>query len=163
MSHFSSKGLLGIKEVTNLLKKKKLHSSRRPLEPERSLLLVTGSFSSSTLLVLAPVLLCLAKPRELGGKGGCRACTGGTVLRRSVNLGSIRPPERVGFPAGSTQTCCPAQKNTLTPASRNASLPRLVKVSQNISASQCYTRRQPDSAFRFRIKNNCWIPTQKQK
>lgn len=93
--------------------------------------------------------------------GGCHTAVGGTVLWRSVNLSSIRPPERVGFPAGITQTCGPALKNTLAPVSRNASLPWLVKVSQNISASQCYTRREPDSekdTFKLGLKPTAGFP-----
>lgn len=93
--------------------------------------------------------------------GGGLTVVGGTALRRSVNLGSIRPPERVGFPAGITQTCGPALKNTLAPVARNASLPWLVKVSQNISASQCYTRREPNSerdTFELGLKPTAGFP-----
>lgn len=93
--------------------------------------------------------------------GGGRTAVGGTVLWRSVNPDSIRPPETVGFPAGITQTCGLALKNTLAPVSRNASLPWLVKVSQNISASQCYTRREPDSekdTFKLGLKPTAGFP-----
>lgn len=92
---------------------------------------------------------------------GVLTAVGGTVLWRSGNLGSVRPPERLGFSAGITQTCGPALKNTLAPASRNLNLPRLVKVSQNISASQCYTRREPDSerdAFKMGLESTAGFP-----
>lgn len=149
--------------MTNLLSKKRIGFLKGLLEFEWSQLSLIGRFISFLLLaaILASKLLCLPKPRRskyevpdhwgtqskgdvCGMEEGLTAVSG-TVLWRSVNLGSIRPPERVGFPAGIIQTRGPALKNTLASVFRNASLPWLVKVSQNISALQCYTRREPDS------------------
>lgn len=139
-----------------------------------------GSLLSSLLLsaLLAPKLFCPPKPRsskyEVPGHWGMQwegrwcvtsrgvlTAVGGTVLWRSGNLGSVRPPERLGFSAEITQTCGPALKNTLAPASRNVYLPQLVKVSQNISALQCYTRREPDSerdAFKTGLESTAGSP-----
>lgn len=140
-----------------------------------------GRFVSSLLsAIIVSKLLCLSKCRRSKGEapghrgmqcegecvwqgGGDHTAVGGTVFWRSVNLSSIRPPERVGFPAGITQTCGPALKNTLALVSRNASLPWLVEVSQNISASQCYRRREPDSekdTFKLGLKPTAGFPPQ---